>query len=500
MNTRKLFVLFILFVSVLTVSFSPVNVHAYVDNFENGILSSGLAYSHLIDSDGSLWAWGKNDVGQLGNGTTVNRLTPVQIGSSNNWSQVSTKQSHSLAIKEDGTLWAWGENGYGQLGDGTNIDRHSPVQIGSDGDWAKVTAGFSSSFGIKTDGTLWAWGRNNSGVLGDGTNIDRLSPVQVGTASDWLQIAAGGSHTVAIKSDGSLWSWGDNYYGQLGNGTYFLGDGLTSSRETPGQVGSNTNWVQVDTGAEYTVALADDGSLWMWGWDSPPQIWNGSTLTRNWPIIPEQVGTQNNWSQFSVGWFYSLAVKDDGTLWAWGDYNDGTATDHFFSPSQIGNSNEWAQAIAGATHCTALKTDGTLWSWGSNNQGTLGNGTTISSYTPIQISLRQDIDGDDVPDSSDAFPSDPAASVDTDGDGYPDNWNGGYSQLDSTTGLILDEYPSDGTKWSEAVAPNAPTLSHSMNGNNVTISWSSVDGATGYTFYYAPYTPAGPGAIPVLLY
>ena len=304
-------------------------------------LAAGKSHSLYIHKNRTLWAWGRNSFGQLGDGTTTDRISPVQIGSDNDWGQIVAGEYHTVAIKTDGTLWGWGLNSYGQLGDGTTTRRYSPVQIGSDNDWGQIVAGEFHTVAIKTDGTLWAWGWNMSGQLGDGTTTDRISPVQIGSDNDWGQIVAGEYHTVAIKTDGTLWGWGLNSYGQLG---------------------------------------------------------------------------------------------------------DGTTTDRI-SPVPIGSDNDWGQIVAGEYHTVAIKSDGTLWAWGWNFSGQLGDGTTGNRYVPTQILTFIDTDNDGTPDITDAFPTDPAASVDSDGDGYPDSWNDGYTQSDSTTGLIIDTFPNNASEW-----------------------------------------------------
>jgi alpha-tubulin suppressor-like RCC1 family protein len=146
-----------------------------------------------------MWAWGNNSDGRLGDGTVVNKSSPVQIGGLTNWYQVSGGGSHTAAIKTDGTMWTWGRNiTFGQLGDGTVVSRSSPVQIGALTNWSQVSAGFTHTASVKTDGTLWAWGANSQGQLGIGTIVYKSSPIQVGALTSWLQISAGGFHTVAL--------------------------------------------------------------------------------------------------------------------------------------------------------------------------------------------------------------------------------------------------------------------------------------------------------------
>lgn len=183
----------------------------------------------------SLWAWGQNNAWQLGDGAqTLPIATPEQIGTATDWQSVAAGSQYSVAVKSDGTLWGWGKNSSGQLGDGTTTTITSPMQIGTATDWKAVWAVLSQTFAIKTDGTLWAWGANGFGQLGDGTTTPQLSPVQIGTANNWKSMAPGSYHTLGLRADGTLWAWGDNSSGQLGDGT-------TTAHISPAQVGTATD-------------------------------------------------------------------------------------------------------------------------------------------------------------------------------------------------------------------------------------------------------------------
>ena len=201
---------------------------------------------------GNLWAWGYNGYGQLGDNTIVDKSSPVQtIAAGTNWKQVSNGYRHFSAIKTDGTLWLWGDNTSGQLGDNAIAHKSSPVQTVAAGtNWKQVSAGQLHAAAIKTDGTLWTWGIGTNGTLGDNTIVNKSSPVQtVVFGNNWKQVSCNLNFMAAVKTDGTLWTWGANSYGQLGDNT-------TTSRSSPVQtVAGGNNWKQVDCGHSHTAAI-----------------------------------------------------------------------------------------------------------------------------------------------------------------------------------------------------------------------------------------------------
>jgi alpha-tubulin suppressor-like RCC1 family protein len=341
-------------------------------------IESGGHHTLVIKTDGTLWAWGYNASGQVGDGSESDRYYPVQIGTDTDWRMVSPHKSiQSFAIKTDGTLWAWGWNERGSLGDGTYVSKSSPVQIGTDNNWADVAAGLAYSIALKTDGTLWAWGWNEYGTLGDGTYVSKNSPVQIGTDHNWKSIHVGQQFSIATKTDGTLWAWGINYSGELGIGT-------TTNQSSPVQINGFDNWASLSIGYNHSLVLKTDGTLWAWGSNYAGQIGDG---TVNHHFSPVQIGTNNDWVQISANGDFSYAIKSDGTLWRWGVNGNKQSVDdpNFLSPIQIGADHNWQNVSAGHYNVFGLKDDGTLWTWGDNFYGDFGDGTNESKIIPTHI-------------------------------------------------------------------------------------------------------------------
>ena len=343
-------------------------------------IAGGGNHSLVLRSDGTVWAWGLNGHGQLGVGTLgglAGTSTPVQVidpgdptGFITDVVAVAAGFSHSLALRKDGSVWAWGSNNQGQLGNGTTILRHTSKKISGLTNVRAIAAGGMHSLAVTSDpGTVWAWGLNNQGQLGDGTTVSKTIPVKVietpgdstGLLTGVIGIAAGGgdfvdAHSLALKSDGTVWAWGSNNQGQLGDGT-------TTPRITPGQVIDPGDPTGLLTGV---IGIAGGGST---------------------------VG--------SIGYAHSLALKSDGTVWAWGSNNQGQLGNGTLgglagtsTPGQVidpidptGFITDVRAVAAGLAHSLAIKSNGSVWAWGSNDQGQLGDGITTTGHrsTPGQV-------------------------------------------------------------------------------------------------------------------
>jgi alpha-tubulin suppressor-like RCC1 family protein len=349
-----------------------------------------ITESWLIDQwvGDTLWTWGYNYFGGLGNNTTTQRNTPVTtLSGGANWKQVAGGGSHTAAIKTDGTLWTWGYNLYGQLGDNTTTNRSTPVTTFVGGtNWKQVFSASNNTAAIKTDGTLWTWGRNSYGQLGDNTTTQRNTPVTTFAGGfNWKQVANGYHHTAAIKTDGTLWTWGRNFGGNLG-----LGSSVTTGNKlTPVTTfAGGTNWKQVTGGQHHTAAIKTDGTLWTWGRNTNGELGDNTVTSQGAPVTTFAGGT--NWKQVACGYRCVAAIKTDGTLWTWGTNSYGQLGDNTSGTNKLtpvttfaGGSN-WKQVASGREHIAAIKTDGTLWTWGRNYYGNLGDNTSgTNRLTPV---------------------------------------------------------------------------------------------------------------------
>ena len=208
--------------------------------------------------------------------------SPKQVGALTNWLKVSAGAYHSVAVKSDGTLWAWGNNDYGQLGYASGGgNRSSPQQIGALTDWYKSACGEVFTLSVKTDGTLWSWGYNSSGQLGLGNGTSYSSPKQVGSLTTWSDVACGTDFSFGLKTDGTMWTWGANANGQLGDNT-------TVSKSSPVQaVTFGSNWVTAAAGLNFSAAIKNDGTLWLWGANTSGQLGDNTTVNKSSPVQAE---------------------------------------------------------------------------------------------------------------------------------------------------------------------------------------------------------------------
>ena len=387
LTTRKWKAVICLAALALFAAVMPAGAEASV----NQAVAAGRGHTAVISTGGNVWAWGDNYFGQLGNGTNTDSNVPVKAEDITDVVAVAAggdSEGHTVALKNDGTVWAWGYNYFGQLGDGSNTQSNVPVQVEGLTDVAAVSAGDRHTVALKEDGTVWAWGGNNYGQLGDGSRTDSNVPVQVEDENldGVIAIAAGPNHTVALKNDGTVWAWGDNTYG-------ILGDGTTTQSNVPVKAEDITGVVAVAAGGKdnecHTVALKEDGTVWAWGNNISGQLGNDS---KTHSIVPVQVQNLNGVTAVAAGHRYTVALKNDGTVWTWGDNHYGqlgNGESGLFSEDKLtpieASITDVAAIAAGYHHTVVLKNDGTVWAWGDNHYGQLGDGSNERRENPIRI-------------------------------------------------------------------------------------------------------------------
>ncbi|MFA7158542.1 MAG: hypothetical protein WC299_04505 [Kiritimatiellia bacterium] len=394
-------------------------------------VAAGGFHSVLLRDDGTVWAWGDNAFGHLGDAPT--RVTtmwpfrhssiPLQVISSSdgpltNVIQIAAGYHFTLALCADGTIWAWGSNAFGQLGDGSEepgmekafpFTRQSstPVKVrGSDrktilNDIVALAAGYQYAAALRKDGTVWAWGSNSGGQLGNGNTTNTSYAVQVkgpggeGYLTDVRAIAAGVRHTVALRKDGTLWTWGSNSSGQLGYGTNAPGM-FPVQVKGPGGSGVLSDVQAIAAGVACTMALKKDGSAWAWGDNTFGQLGDGTRENRSAPVQVKGENGQGSLagiSAIAAGRYFAAALKRDGTMLAWGFNEGGLRGDGTREGSLVpvavkdsagsGNLSNITAIAAGSRHILAVDNDGVILAWGDNHCGQLGDAAVSWGLRPV---------------------------------------------------------------------------------------------------------------------
>ena len=362
-----------------------------------------------------VFTWGANSPDNwLGVHVVSGRSAPARINAFSDVIGIAAGNAHSLAIKQDGTVWAWGRNGNGELGDGTTAEHDIPVKaIGLSGVSAVAAQG-ATSLALKSDGTVWVWGKNDLGQLGIGGPDVYIhsTPIHLSSLTNISAIATSGDHCLALSADGSVWAWGSNRTGQIGT--------LSGNDQySPVQITTLTNVIKIAAGSERSMALTGDGSVWIWGHNdsagpmkmtglssitaiaasyphglavkSDGTLWMIKELTTGGPPKVTQNPWLNNVKTVVSGMGHDLAMKYDGTTWAWGDNSVGelgTGTKiSNDAPRQTINITQCYALSAGGGHTLALLNDGHVWSWGDNTEGQLGALSSHHQASPVPLSL-----------------------------------------------------------------------------------------------------------------
>ena len=355
-------------------------------------IAAGSYFSIAIKWDGTMWAWGINDQGQLGNSTTTDKYLPVQIGKDNDWDTVSAGNQYAVSLKTDGTIWSWGYNNTGETGHLGLANYLVPTQIGADNNWSMIAAGYDHCLALKNNGTAWGWGWNNSGQIGDGSIFStKFTPVQIQTDTDWVRITAGDFHSYGLKRDGSVLGWGDNQYGQLGSAS-------TGNKLVPIQIVPGNSWTNVTTGSYYTFYSKNDGTVWASGIGGNymgDSITIPSTTYHRTPVL-EFNNCKN--ATITTGSYFTIVLKQDGNYWGCGSdtlgvFGNGVNTGTTLKLTQFSTDSGWLKFASSNNHVLAIKKDGTLWGWGGNWYGQVGNGKSAHNLAYNQLTPYNIVQG-----------------------------------------------------------------------------------------------------------
>jgi RHS repeat-associated protein len=339
--------------------------------------SAGQRHALALRSDGSIWAWGTNQFGELGLGTNTLVMWPTQISSLSNIVSVSAGPLHSLAVQNNGSVWAWGTNNDGRLGNGTFITASNPVPVSLITNAIMVAAGGNHSLALLTNGSVMAWGANYGGQLGTGNTVSTNKPVQAGSFTNVIAVAAGTNFSLALARDGSVWAWGTNNAGQLGLGN-------TTSQLSPVKITTLSNIVQIAAGSSHCLALGNNGVVYAWGANAQGQLGDGTTVNKTAPEVVPTFGATTNLGSVewvAAGYNSSAAVSKTGRLFYWGWYGNGITNSYTTQAGELNaNSGIVFQNVAyGDSYLLAGQSDGSTWAWGFNQYAQWGNGNIYAT-------------------------------------------------------------------------------------------------------------------------
>ena len=368
------------------------------ENSQDKYITLAVGDSHImaLKEDGTVWSWGSNSNGQLGNGDRQNVAIPTKINSLSNVIEIDANSEYSLALKNDGTVWAWGENAHGELGDASIEKSLIPLQIIGIEDIIAISAGGTHCAALKKDGTVWTWGRNYYGQIGNGEFGGKQStPMQVKGILDVKAIASGDRHTMALKNDGTVWVWGDNEYGQLGTGT-------KKSSDIPIQIAYFEGIKSISAGVYHSLAIKNDGSVWTWGNNEYGQL--GNSMKEN-GFIPTKVEGLENIKSVTAGKRHSIALQNNGAVWIWGNNHTGQLGDSYLDeslkPLLISGLSNIETISTHISLSTALDADGLIWTWGDNISSLpkqiLSPGTNSVAEDDISVNENKDTPKNDQP-------------------------------------------------------------------------------------------------------
>ena len=345
-------------------------------------VSAGSSHTCGVTAAGTAYCWGENPFGQLGDGTTTERLTPAPVAEVASFVDVSALGArHTCGLTAAGAAYCWGQNQYGQLGDGSTTSRLTPVPVAGGLSFVALSAGTLHTCGVTAAGAAYCWGGNTNGQLGDEPvqPSDRLTPSPVAGGLTFASVSARRFYSCGVTVEGAAYCWGDNEDGQLGDGT-------TDQRLTPARVAGSVNFTSLSAGGLHTCGLTAPGVVYCWGSNPFGQLGDGTTTQRSTPV---QVASQVSFTAVSAGGSATCGLAAAGATYCWGDngfgqLGEGTTTQQM-TPVPVAGELSFAVLSAGGSHACGLAAAGIAYCWGSNRFGALGDGTTTDRHMPTRV-------------------------------------------------------------------------------------------------------------------
>ncbi|MEJ2184437.1 MAG: Ig-like domain-containing protein [Gemmatimonadota bacterium] len=343
----------------------------------------GNAHTCARSSNGDAYCWGNGAYGQIGNGSTEDRSTPVAVTGTQTGYSIATGDNHTCTMNGAHVASCWGYGVSGQLGGGSQPTvQDTPVSVVGGHLWALIDAGGNHTCGVTTDGDAYCWGENQYGQLGSGDTISRSVPVLVAGGHTWDMVLSGTLHSCGLTTDHQAYCWGFNEDGQLGDST-----AVNSS--TPVAVHGGQTWTQISTGNLHTCGVSMNGYAYCWGWGFDGQLGDGTSGVGAMRLTPTVVSGGHSWTNMIAADSYTCGVTSDGNAYCWGSntsgqLGDGSTTDHSVPTALAGGLN-WYVVVGGGAHTCGLTTAYEIYCWGANDRGQLGDGTTGDHLTPVKV-------------------------------------------------------------------------------------------------------------------
>lgn len=348
-------------------------------------IGTGFLITMTIPTDGQIWGWGYNILGQLGDGSKTSRLTPVSIhGNKKTFCKINGGLNYTIGLEYNGQVWAWGYNAYGNLGDDSTTNRCTPVSVlGAKKTFCKITSGQNHIIVLQNNGQIWGWGYNNNGQLGDNTVASKRTPVSIlGGKKTFCEISASQYSTFGIEHDGQVWSWGYNTYGLLGI------DSLDNKSTPVSVLGNKKTFCKIAGGTNHAIGLDYNGQVWAWGYNLYGRIGDNSLTSRLTPV--SILGDKKTFCKITGGQNHTVCIQHNGQVWSWGYNNNGQLGDDSTTSKRTpvsihGNKKTFCQISTGQNHTIGIEHNGNIWTWGYNTHGQIGDNSTTPRYTPVRV-------------------------------------------------------------------------------------------------------------------